>query len=357
MLKIKTKDSRVIVFIGLLMATFVVFAFVQAEDNELNYFQDRDQDGLSDEEEKALGTDWQKADTDGDGYTDGVEISSGYNPLIPAPGDKIKEDDTVKMKQAVEVAGVKKERRNLTKEFIAKLKAKKGGVVETFKSVDKNGGVITKIEDIKKLKATSLTEEDIQELARETVGDVDIEAELGDLDKVEIKTLPKVTAKSDRKKQEKIKKQIEEYLAETSYIMLNSLPFGVQRGDFTDKLSQFMTGIGDDIVMGSDMETKKGKNKLIKALRDLKEVEAPYVLTDVHKRTVVLLQYLVNQDEEVVFRKDDPIAIGVMIGRLQAVMSAMQDVQRELDILLSKYEVNTVAQSQADVEQVQKEGE
>ena len=358
MYKINIKDNRVVVFIGLLMVSFLVFNFTKANDNKLNYFQDRDQDGLSDEEEKALGTDWQKADTDGDGYTDGVEISSGYNPLIPAPGDRISDEDAKKISKTVQVAGIKKERKNLTQEFIAKLKARKGSAIKSVREATKNGGVVNDMEGLKQLQATSLTEKDIQELAKETVGDVDVEAEIEKMDKIDIKVLPKVTAKSERKKREKIKKEIEDYLAETGFIMVNSIPFSLNgQDDFADKINKFMTGIGDDIVSGSDLETKRSKSKLLEALGELKKVEVPYVLADVHKRMLLLLQYLGNQDEEIVFSKDDPIAMGVMIGRLQAVINEVQDTQRELDILLDKYGVNTVEQSQTDVGQTQTDGE
>ena len=43
--------------------------------------QDFDHDGLANSEENQYGTDSLKADTDGDGYIDGVEIAHGYNPL------------------------------------------------------------------------------------------------------------------------------------------------------------------------------------------------------------------------------------------------------------------------------------
>ena len=42
---------------------------------------DTDNDGLDDKLEEALGTDINNPDTDGDGYSDGDEIRSGYNPL------------------------------------------------------------------------------------------------------------------------------------------------------------------------------------------------------------------------------------------------------------------------------------
>ena len=42
--------------------------------------QDRDADGLADTDEYGFGTDYTKADTDGDGFTDGSEVQNGYNP-------------------------------------------------------------------------------------------------------------------------------------------------------------------------------------------------------------------------------------------------------------------------------------
>ena len=43
--------------------------------------KDRDNDCLIDEEELSFDTDDQVADTDGDGFLDGLEVLSGYNPL------------------------------------------------------------------------------------------------------------------------------------------------------------------------------------------------------------------------------------------------------------------------------------
>src|SRR4030042_3656487 len=76
-----------------LIVSFVVFfstLFALAENKNNKFlFLDSDQDGLTDQEERALGTNPNVADTDGDGYSDGKEVESGYNPLKPAPGDKM----------------------------------------------------------------------------------------------------------------------------------------------------------------------------------------------------------------------------------------------------------------------------
>ncbi len=47
------------------------------------YEKDSDQDGLTDAQELALGTDPQSVDTDGDGQADLEELQSGHSPLVP----------------------------------------------------------------------------------------------------------------------------------------------------------------------------------------------------------------------------------------------------------------------------------
>lgn len=67
---------------------------------------DTDSDGLSDIKETELGTNINNPDSDGDGYTDGVEFTKGYNPLgiglmagTPAPvrltTDDLNEDERI----------------------------------------------------------------------------------------------------------------------------------------------------------------------------------------------------------------------------------------------------------------------
>jgi len=51
--------------------------------------QDTDHDGLSDNMESIYGTDSNNPDSDGDGYLDGEEIVSGYDPLKAAPDDRL----------------------------------------------------------------------------------------------------------------------------------------------------------------------------------------------------------------------------------------------------------------------------
>jgi hypothetical protein len=56
--------------------------------------EDSDEDGLKDWEEGIRGTDPNKADTDGDGTDDGVEIQDGRDPLVLGPNDKENTNET-----------------------------------------------------------------------------------------------------------------------------------------------------------------------------------------------------------------------------------------------------------------------
>ena len=55
--------------------------FMKTFINTITLRLDLDSDGLFADEEEALGTDPEVADTDGDGFSDGTEVYNGYNPL------------------------------------------------------------------------------------------------------------------------------------------------------------------------------------------------------------------------------------------------------------------------------------
>jgi lipoprotein-anchoring transpeptidase ErfK/SrfK len=71
--------------VWLLIGVFIIGCPCQAASKVETSFvaaPDHDKDGLSDAMEWELGTDPNKSDTDGDGFADGEEVASGYNPLL-----------------------------------------------------------------------------------------------------------------------------------------------------------------------------------------------------------------------------------------------------------------------------------
>ena len=69
----RSARATLFVFFSLLVFGTAFFVFADDDSNGKNIFQDSDQDGLSNDEEKLYGTDPNNRDSDGDGYRDGVE--------------------------------------------------------------------------------------------------------------------------------------------------------------------------------------------------------------------------------------------------------------------------------------------
>ncbi len=100
----KTKEIFVSVLILIIAVGFGIFiisqpfSLSQFQNNKISFENydpnfkkiDTDNDGLSDDEEKLIGTNPEIADTDADSFLDGEEITSGHNPLIKSPGDELK---------------------------------------------------------------------------------------------------------------------------------------------------------------------------------------------------------------------------------------------------------------------------
>lgn len=102
--------NKIKLFIGLLalITLFSVLSFFNSFRNSSpvtkmatigsNYLsftidQDADSDGLTNREESYWNSNFQKSDTDGDGFLDGEEVISGHDPLIPGPNDLLDNDN------------------------------------------------------------------------------------------------------------------------------------------------------------------------------------------------------------------------------------------------------------------------
>lgn len=149
-MKQKIKNSIEIVAASLFIFGFAIFAIANTANNPS--FMDSDKDGLSDEEERVYGTDVNNADSDGDGYSDGTEVKSGYDPLKPAPGDKIISEkvQTSKNQQAMANKSLTEEFANDFKQFVSS-KDKQAITVDDLDAfvdgtmADKVGAPVTKI--------------------------------------------------------------------------------------------------------------------------------------------------------------------------------------------------------------------
>ena len=80
--------------------SFGVSNKIQATDN------DSDKDGLNDIEESYWNTDFQKPDSDGDGFLDGEEVASGHDPVKPGPDDLLAQSNLTEKVTDLLIGGI-----------------------------------------------------------------------------------------------------------------------------------------------------------------------------------------------------------------------------------------------------------
>lgn len=298
---IKTKIWNGSFFVFLLITLFSFGALVVANEQEAitTYFEDADQDGLSAEEEKAFGTDPTNSDTDGDGYSDGVEIESGYDPLKPAPGDRIVPEETAVEPVASDVP-------NLT---------------------DIASDELTALVTEKQESQEELTAEDLNEAVAKVLENANEEVVLPevDVDKIKIKELSDKLDETEKKLKQK--EDTLEYLTTISYIILSNAPVPIRSENeltsFTEKSIQgIMTGLmtgNYEMLSSFDLRTKT-------ILEEIDAVEVPENMVATHIKAKQLVGFMAGLSDKI--KKVDPLKdpIGQMY-ELAKVQGAMLKVQ------------------------------
>lgn len=354
--------------IAILIASLVVFAttlFALAENKNANtLFLDSDQDGLTDQEEKMIGTDSTNPDTDGDGYSDGKEVGSGYNPLKPAPGDKIvasaKTSDTKTEPASAEAAAGRQpdsetadlfsqlgendllsadaaadltsdpENPNLTNEMIGQLlelTKEKAGSLETF------------------AENPTFSSEDLAQVSQNALETVDIAPDLPEIADGELNILPPVDDKKldeDEVKAEE-KKQIEKYLAQAAFVLASNSPFAVENtGDLESNLETESANLITALVAGNAAKIEEYSARARTGIEQLKKIESPYVLKDIHKSMLQLAIYTVGLKDDISLNATDPMKSLAAASSLQAVAEKSMDIQSQLSDILKAYDIEFV---------------
>ena len=251
--------------------------FVSADDTmtNKNIFQDSDQDGLSNDEEALYKTDPLDKDSDDDGYTDGVEVESGYDPLKPAPGDKLVD----------------------TKEGSRVGESQVGGSVNLTTQVSEQ--IATMVQESALEGGEEVTLDTITESVQRVLDQTDQEIILPEVnvDEVKVKKVSKKLKETQRK--EKEKEDAVEYLTMMAYILANNAPSSVKsKGSITDAISDIGLGSLTAISSGNtsylDEIAKKGEN----ALEELNDIEVPEDMLDIHVKAIKMIKYSISLKDE-----------------------------------------------------------
>ncbi|MEA2006764.1 MAG: hypothetical protein U9O20_01210 [Patescibacteria group bacterium] len=326
----KYSNKKISVFAVILLFAWLNFSF--AQDDELNNFEDRDDDGLADIEEETRGTDPDNPDTDGDGYGDGVEVDGGYDPLIPAPGDRVGEDEESEEIDKVNVTDIYK---NIIEES-------KGKEIDILKEAFLTEEGVVSIDD--EDGDVSLTDDDIEDFVAETLEESGLmNTEMEMIDEEDLNILDPSEDEDAKEVLSEEKKQVEEYLIEIGYILTENYDYVSGDQDvLTGDLMGLIMEIGLDIDEGDDSRVNEMKEDGKDIFEQLKEIEAPYVLKDVHVTAMSLFQHILKQDENLVFDRDDPVGLNLLIGQIEGVVMEADSLSEQVNEVLQQHDIDTI---------------
>jgi len=322
---ISEKSARVsfFLFFALLSMSFTFFVMADDQVTSKNIFQDSDQDGLSNDEEALYKTDPLNKDTDGDGYMDGVEIESGYDPLKPAPGDKL-----------VAGPGVRDE-----KETTA---VAQGTVTLTDQVTEQVAGLVqSKMEE----DAGAVTIEDINATVENIMNQSDQEVILPEVSKDEIKIKEVPSKLKGTKRAEQEKEDAVEYLTVMAYILANNSP---KKFHSENDLSSLLVSIGTEsmtaVTTGNDKFLGNLAKMGEKILSETKDIEVPESMVELHMKALKLARYATQLKDEMGGNEGgtDPMGTIASLSKVQGFLGVVADFSGEIYSKMTEYGIKEI---------------
>lgn len=313
----KSAKFALFLFFGLLILSTAFFVFAEDTTSTKNIFQDTDQDGLSNDEERLYGTDPMNKDTDGDGYSDEVEVMSGYDPLKPSPGDKIIQEENKNVSTDSQNGSA-----NLTEQV-------SGEIATLLKNTDKSGQEIS-LEDINS-SVDKVMSGNAEEIILPEVNIKDIK----------IKYLPKNL--SDKKQLAQEKEDALEYLTVLSYLVANNSPKAFQTRDdlsliFNNLSIESVAGLASGNRQSLEDLSKKGE----KMLEELKDIEVPEKMLDIHMKALQMAKYAVQLKDELKPADSDPLGQIAVLSKAQGFFGSVASFASEVQKKLTDYNITEI---------------
>ena len=312
------KIKKIILLSSFLMffsLAFYVFASFNEAENK-NYLLDSDQDGLTDEEEKAYGTNPYVADTDGDGYSDGVEVKTGYDPLKKAPGDKIV------VEKKAEIASV--DAGNLTSKLSSDLKP-------LLSSIDNGENKQVSINDLDSVLQGSLTTSSDIVISQDSLPKYDVPGE---------KIIKQdYSGISDNEKKIKIKEDTIKYLSDVAYIFANNMPEKITNNlEMKDFVKSLASHVNDLTKSPPDYSYYASIGKKIEAIvEELELIKVPENMLEIHKNGVSILKEYLRLGEIAPNSSSDPISQTMFIKQLLPLVEISANYLRSSYISVNSY--------------------
>lgn len=312
MIYIKTKHIKnfLLIVACFSLASFNYFTYAEttgtndAKSNVCDKTVDTDCDGLINSEEKLYGTDPENADTDKDSYSDMVEIESGYDPLKPAPGDRVLAVTAPEAESDLTKAA--KNESSVTDNFSQKL-------IELVEAEDQ-----------------TVTKEEVMSLVDEQIG-LNMQKNitfdnLPEIDQSQIKILKQDYSSLDSKaRAEKHAQDAIKYLNDVFYLLVNNSPVQFAAAeDFSAFYEEFSSHLADLSDPNSDTEYFSDLGERLEIFSNqLNNVQVPETMVDLHIKFLRIIKGLLTLQDSPGEATGDPLARAMLLVKAKGYTELM----------------------------------
>lgn len=325
-----------LVFLFLVLSSFGFLSMASEDFSGKSVFQDLDQDGLTDEEEALYKTDPRVADTDRDGYGDGAEIRSGYDPAKAAPGDKIFSGNETRQSSKKDEHGQEGTAPQAESSRVVAAQSEGQGGVASDNLTEQ---VSEQIADILKnssesAEGSAVSVQEMQARVQELLDGQGVNTlELPDVSNDEIRIQKEdCTSLSESECDERIRHDALEYVTKVSYILVSNAPETVSSPEDLEKISvSLMKGISSSLESGGTEYLDDLAEKGDRVLEELDGVEVPKRMVASHKKAIQLFRYAKTLRSELKPFESDPLSNIVVLSKAQGFLGLVSSLVKQID--------------------------
>ena len=317
-MEVKKIKIAFLFFSILLFLGYSISIFAIENSNGQNIKMDSDQDGLSDEQELLYKTDPNDPDSDNDKYLDGAEVSGGYDPTKPAPGDKLLKTPQDVAEKTISISPESNGNGNMTEDISNQIAA--------MIANEENG-------------SNGISMDKINSLIEESIASKITFSQLPEIDESTIKILEQNYSEfSEEKQARKRKEDNEGYLSAVFYILSNNLPHSIgTKEDISSFTNEIMAQIP---TVASNTNSIEYFNNLAERgatmIKSLNELEVPEDMLEIHIKALQLSTYAVSLKDKVKISNNDPLASIVSLSEVENLLTLSADFLIEVESKLEK---------------------